>query len=153
MRKLWVLAPVMLGACVSLNPATQTQAAPTINAYKFVVIPDTGVVTSALTASQPGGLKEVEPGTFIAEALAKKGITEVPRVEPAQAAQTLLVKYDRLGSRSMAMGWRGYAQEISIDLVDAKTSRSVYTCKAEGWGQTAIDDIKVAVGRCLEGLR
>jgi|GEM_PF-5884256 len=153
MRKTLVLLPVLLGACVSLNPPTQTQTTPTAGAYKYVVIPDTGIVSSALTAKQPGGLQEVEPGVFIAEVLAKHGIKEVTQLDPSKANETLMVKYARLGSRSMADGWRGYAQEVGIDLLDAKTTRPVYSCKAEGWGQTAIDDIRVAVTRCLEGLK
>lgn len=157
MNKFPVLLAILLAACssVQLQPPTYKQAIDSVGKYKYVVIPDAGITTSYAASISPNGGgavgKEISPSGLIEGLLLKKGIVRIPASEPKFAPQLLIAKYGVSGKRELGRG--AYTQEVTINLLDANSYAPIFTCSAEGFGQTEVDDIRDAIIRCLDGLK
>ena len=142
----------MSGCAVKKEPiVTKSESA---KEYKYVVIPETSTLNSGsgvLVGGQYGvyggsKINEVDPGALIEGIMLKRGLNSIEEVRPDIIDETLIVKYGESGRRNVF--W-GYALEVTIVLLDAKTNDAVYTCTAEGMGETEADDIRKAIHRCL----
>jgi len=131
-----------------------------INQYSFVVLP-----SAANLSSSSGGVygneygvygssssKEINPSNIIEGILLKKGLISTDTVTPENKDRTLIVKYGESGRRDVAGGLGGYTLEVTIVFVAANTSEIIYSCVAEGQGETEVDDIREAIHRCLSGV-
>lgn len=131
-----------------------------LDQYNFVVLPTTeslksevsGVYGNQLGVYGGSTTKEVNPRNVIEGILLKRGLISTEEVEPGNESKTLLVKYGESGKRLIAGGLGGYTLEVTIALVSAETNKIVYSCVAEGIGETEVDDIREAIQRCLSGL-
>lgn len=92
---------------------------------------------------------EFSPTQLIEGMLLKKGLIRVDSVQDSKSGQTLIVKWGISGKRNVT---RGFVQEVTISLVGKATLSPVFTCTAEGYGATEIDDVRDAIVNCLSGL-
>jgi hypothetical protein len=145
-----ILALILtLAACAQLAPLPEpiVMQSADLSQFKYVIIPDEDKVTWASKWS----LKEFSPDDYIEDLLMKRGIIRLYSVKPDNATKenTLAVNYSASGQREIMLGMGGYTVEVSISLLSAQTMSPVYTCTAEGIGSTEVDDIRVAITRCL----
>lgn len=84
--------------------------------------------------------------------LLKQGVVSTDAVSAENEDKTLPVKCGGSGKRDIAGGLGGYALEVTIALISAKTSEMVYFCIAEGHGEAEVDNVREAIHRCLSGL-
>lgn len=147
-----------LVGCVTLQ-APKITVNDDLDSYKYVVIPDIDSVSSgngSVYGNQYGVYggsytKEVNPASVIEGILLKHGIISVSEVAPEDASETLLLRYGQSGKRDV-MGGLGYTLEVTIVMLSANTKNVVYSCVAEGIGDTEVDDIRDAIHRCLSGI-
>ena len=131
-----------------------------IDKYQYVVIPATSSKVSSTGGIYGGqygvyGLstsKEVNPSAVIEGILLKKGLVSVNEIRPEIIDKTLIVRYGESGRRDVAGGLGGYTLEVTIIFISAKTNNTIYSCTAEGQGETEADDIRQAITRCLSGF-
>jgi len=149
---------LIIGCAVLQEPIIERHE--TIDQYQYVVIPATSSLSSS-TGGVFGGQygvygtstsKQVNPSTVIEGILLKKGLTTVDEIEPEIINETLIVRYGESGRRDVAGGLGGYTLEVTIVFISAKTNNTIYSCTAEGQGETEADDIRQAITRCLSGL-
>ena len=153
------LAVVSLNGCAILAEPKITKH-DDINKYKYVAISNTGSLSSGagiVVGGQYGVYggstsKSVNPGAVIEGILLKKGFTSINEIRPEIIDKTLIVKYGESGKRDVAAGLGGYTLEVTISFINAKTYENVYSCTAEGQGETEADDIREAITRCLSGI-
>lgn len=74
----------------------------------------------------------------------KKGFILVNSIP--NEGQTFIVRYGESGRRDT---WYDYTLEVSIQMIDAKSKEPLFTCSAEGTGDTEVDGIRLAITRCL----
>lgn len=149
--KLRLLALLALTGC-ALNPPVHTQAT-SLSKYQYVLIESSASITSIQASNRSAQTKDVNPGALIEGILLKRGVIKVPSANAQTAGKLLLAKYGISGKRDIAGGLAGYAQEVTISLVDAESLIPVYTCTAEGIGSTEADDIREAIMSCMSGLK
>ncbi len=128
-----------------------------IDGYQYVVLPATGTLSSS-TGGVYGNefgvygsstTKEVNPSSLIEGILLKKGFISLSEVQPELIDKTLIVKFGESGKRDAGLG---YTIEVTIIFINAKSYSKVYSCTAEGQGETEADDIREAITRCLSGI-
>ena len=149
---------LLISGCVTLKPPEITKNEGIEN-YRFVVIPNTASIGSgagAVYGNQYGvyggtTTKVVDPGAIIEGILLKQGLIGANEVDPEDESRTLLLRYGQSGKRTVA-GGLGYTLEVTIVMLSAQTKEIVYSCVAEGIGDTEADDIREAIHRCLSGL-
>lgn len=66
-------------------------------------------------------------------------------------AKTLLVRYGQ-GDKCNVLGGLDSTLEVSIQILDSTTNEALFTCKAEGQGETEADVLHQAITRCLQSL-
>ena len=131
-----------------------------IQEFSFVVLPNAANLSSSsggVFGNQYGvyggsSSKEINPSNIIEGILLKKGLISIDSVTSENENKTLIVKYGESGRRDVAGGLGGYTLEVTIVFVSAKTNEIVFSCVAEGQGETEVDDIREAIHRCLSGL-
>ncbi len=133
-----------------LKPATGL-IRDSISNYKYFYITPTNSLTSS-TGSTINGIyfsssKSVNPSDVITGILIKQGLIRIPELKPEWNDKTLLINYGESGRRSTGLG--GYAIEVTIQILSAKTTELACNCTAEGQGSTEADDIRIAITRCL----
>lgn len=125
-----------------------------IEQYKYVYIQPTKELTSSATSGANGYVyattKSVNPSDVIAGVLMKKNYTILSEIKQELLEKTLVVTYGESGRRKTGLG--GYTIEITIQFSDAKTSKLIAVCTAEGQGTTEADDIREAINRALSSL-
>lgn len=154
-----LLLSVLASGCASLKEPEITKRGE-INVYSFVVLPNAASLSSisgGVYGNQYGvygssSSKEINPSNIIEGILLKRGLISTDAVTSENKDKTLIVKYGESGRRDVAGGLGGYALEVTIAIVTAKTNEVVYSCVAEGQGSTEVDDIREAIHRCLSGL-
>jgi hypothetical protein len=154
-----VLLFVIATSCAILKDPEITKRE-NIDNYSFVVLPKTNSLTSetgGVYGNQYGvyggsTTKEMNPGQVIEGIFLKRGLVSTDSVNTENKDKTLIVKYGESGKRNVAGGLGGYTLEVTIALISAKTNSIVYSCVAEGQGETEVDDIREAIHRCLSGL-
>ena len=151
MKYLQFLTLFLLTSC-ALNPPVHTQTN-SLNMYQYVLIENSASVTSLHASNGNAQTRDVNPGALIEGILLKRGIIKITSESPQTTGKLLLAKYGISGKRDIAGGLGGYAQEVTISLVDAGSLAPVYTCTAEGLGSTEADDIREAIMSCLSGLK
>ncbi len=154
-----ILLIVVMQSCAILQEPTISKKG-SIDDYQFVVIPETGSLSSStggVYGNQYGTYggttsKSINPGSVIEGYFLKRGILSVDEVRPEHVEKTLIVKYGQGGKRFVAGGLGGYTLEVTILVLDAQTMSVIYSCTAEGQGSTEADDIREAIDRCLSKL-
>ncbi|MFN9113464.1 MAG: hypothetical protein ACK5XN_25615 [Bacteroidota bacterium] len=149
---LFISTLALLSSCTTLRPATSI-IQDSIQRYRYVYITPTQNLSSS-SGSTSGNIyysvsKTVNPADVISGKLTREGFIRIPEIKPEFAAQTLIINYGESGKRNVFLG---YAIEVTIQLINAQTLQPVCTCTAEGMGSTEADDIREAIGRCLEKL-
>lgn len=148
-----VLSCILLVSCGLHKPIIQSYES--MDSYKYVYITPTAGLTSSsgVYGNQYGvygGIsKSVNPTDLISGALIKRGFIRLPEVKPELVDETLIVNYGESGRRVVNLG---YAIEVSIQFLSAKTNRPVCVCTAEGQGSTEADDIRKAINKALDQL-
>ena len=148
MRGTYCVLPFLLAGC-ALNPPIHTQSG-RLDQYQFVLIESTGSVTSLRSS---GGTRSVNPSQLIEGILLKKGLVKISEPVTQTSGKLLLARYGISAKRDIAGGLVGYAQEVTISLVDAESMKPIFTCTAEGIGATEADDIRDAITNCMAGLK
>ena len=126
-----------------------------IDSYKYVYItPTSELISSSGVYGNKygvygGSTKSVNPGDLISGILIKNGYIRLPELNPQLADGTLIVNYGESGRRNVNLG---YAIEVTIQFISAKTNMPVCVCTAEGQGSTEADDIRKAINRALSSL-
>jgi hypothetical protein len=159
MRKIKILAIALSIFAAGCAPLKQVSFAKNdkIENYKFVYISPTKSLTSSSGSVYGGnyGLygettsKSVNPSDVISGILIKNGFIQLPELKSELTDETLIVNYGESGRRNRGLG---YTIEVTIQFLSAKTHTPVFSCTAEGQGETEADDIRQAITRCLTGL-
>lgn len=156
--RLWsAVISVAIFGCATTQPAKINQVTD-VGQYRFVVIEDTPSITGFAAKDGDAVGKEVNPATLLEGLLLKKGLVRVSKAEARDEDQLLILRWGISGSRNQPahmalLGIGGYAQEVTITLLDGGNLRPVFTCTAEGYGTTEADDIREAITSCLSGLK
>ncbi|MBK7172424.1 MAG: hypothetical protein IPH84_04150 [Bacteroidales bacterium] len=145
---------------IDQNPPTSKLKPPTsikpgnLENFKYVYISPTNILSSSTGYTISGQYysksKSVNPSDVIAGILTKEGFIRLPELKPELSDETVIVNYGESGKRTTGFG--GYAIEVTIQLISAKSSTLICSCTAEGQGETEVDDIRQAVTRCLTEL-
>jgi hypothetical protein len=151
MQPILLLLLSLLAAGCALNPPKYSHTG-SIGHYEYVIIEPSEGVNSMLAISGDAFTRNVNPGQLIEGVLLKKGLVRVSQPSPRTADKLLLARYGVSGKRDIGGGLVGYAQEVTISLIDADDLAPVFTCTAEGIGATEADDIREAILSCLAGL-
>lgn len=140
-------------SCASLKPPTSIHKGK-VEDYKYIYITPTSSLSSSSGTSIAGqyysSTKSVNPSDVITGILSKEGFIRLPELKAEHTNETLIVNYGESGKRSTGLG--GYAIEVTIQFVSAKSNTLVCSCTAEGQGTTEADDIRQAITRCLTEL-
>lgn len=129
------LTSILINGCAVLQePIIKINES--IDKYQYVVIPATGRAASSV----------------IEGILLKKGLFSVYEIRPEIADKTLILRYGESGRRDVAGGLGGYTLEVTIIFISAETNNTIYSCTAEGQGETEAEDIRQAITRCLSGV-
>jgi len=145
---------ILISSCASLRPATSIKNS-SLDNYKYIYITPTNSLTSSSGAMISGQYysesKTVNPSDVITGILTKEGLIRLPEIKSDLSEETLIVNYGESGRRNTGLG--GYAIEVTIQFISAKTNLLVCSCTAEGQGSTEADDIRQAITRCLNELK
>ncbi len=152
------LVSVFAGCAILQEPEVTKHE--NIENYSYALLPNTRTLVSStggVYGNEYGfyggsATKEVNPRDVIGGILLKRGVLSTETVQPEHRSETLLVKYGESGRRDVAGGLGGYTLEVTIVMVAADTNEVVYSCVAEGQGETEADDIRKAIHRCLSGV-
>jgi curli biogenesis system outer membrane secretion channel CsgG len=155
----FALMPIIFASCasVSLQPVSVTRNA-SLDNYTYFYITPTETKTGSTGGVNGNGYgvygfslsKSTNPSDIISGYLIKKGMVRLPEVKDNLADKTLIINYGETGRRSTGLG--GYAIEITLQILSAKTSEVICVATGEGQGSTEADDIRIAINRCLEEL-
>lgn len=159
---LWVMIFTMLfiiNGCAILKPV-ESKKFGDISQYKYAVIGQTSTLSSGAGSGYVGygtggGFsssvsKSINPSDVIAGILMNRGFIIVDSI--TNPKQTLLVKYGQGDKRNVLGGLGGYTLGVSIQILDATSHEPLFTCSAEGQGETEADDVRKAITRCLQSL-
>ena len=147
---------ILFVGCKSLKAPIIQQNEP-IDSYKYFFITPTEEKTSS-SSSMYGGkyslyggstTKTINPSDVISGTLLKQGMIRLPELDSELLDKTLIVNYGESGRRNVNLG---YAIEVTIQFLSAKTNRPVCICTAEGQGSTEADDIRIAINRAMSPL-
>lgn len=145
---------ILVASCkVTLKPVTTVENG-NLSDYKYIYISPTNSLTSSSGGTTIYGQyyssgKSVNPIDVIAGRFLKEGFIRLLELNPDLMDETMVVNYGESGRRDVA---RGYTIEVTIQVVSAQTSELVCSCTGEGFGETEVDDIRIAITRCLSGL-
>lgn len=155
MKKVFItgLLVFIMNGCAILKP-TQVNKLQDTSMYRYAIVGQTQTLTSGSGAVYMGygtgggfgasSSKSINPADVISGILMKKGfvILSSPNHKP-----TLLVRYGQGDKRNVGSG---YILGVAIQMLDSKTHDLVFTCSAEGLGETEADDVRQAIERCLK---
>ena len=145
---------LLLSGCALKKPITMRNAP--IGTYRYAYIPSTQELISGSTYGGQYGVygttKTVNPADVIAGRLIKEGFIILPRIDPEVSDQTIIVTYGESGRRNIWGGLLGYTTEVTLQFISAHSRQVIYTCTAEGIGDTEADDIRKAITRALNDL-
>lgn len=162
---LWIMAfslLLIINGCAILKPV-ESKKFGDISQYKYAIVGQTQTLNSGAGSGYvgygtSGGFsssvsKSINPSDVIAGILMKRGFVIVDSInDDKKKAQTLLVRYGQGDKRNVLGGLGGYTLGVSIQILDFTTNDPLFTCKAEGQGETESDDIREAITRCLQDL-
>jgi len=151
------LIPLVFVSCISLQPVRITRNA-TLDNYTFFYVTPTETKTgssgveynlgSGIVVSSP--TKSTNPADIISGFFIKRGLVRLPELKNDLADKTIIINYGETGRRRV--GLDGYAIEITLQIISAKTSDVICVVTGEGVGDTEADDVRIAINRCLEEL-
>lgn len=161
MKKLTILV-IIIGsmltlACSSLK-APVIQQIESVKNYKYIYITPTSELTSGYSDVYKGygggKTQSVNPADVISGIMFKQGFIRLPELNNDLLEETLIINYGEGGKRTIVLG---YAIEITIQFISAKSKNIVCTCTAEGrsssgLGQTEADAIRTAINDALNPL-
>lgn len=151
MRIILYVLLLLLAGC-ALNPPIYTQLG-RLDQFQFVLIGESVSITSLRSSGGSASTRSVNPSQLIEGILLKKGLVKVSGPTPNTAGKLLLARFGISARRDIAGGLGGYAQEVTISLIDAESMKPIFTCTAEGIGATEVDDIREAITNCMAGLK
>lgn len=146
----------ILSGCSLAKYSTVVQHSP-FEKYKFFYVVD-AASTTATSASVYGnqyglhGLqvtKSVSPTDIISGGMMKQGYVKLPSLNPNLLDETIVVSYGESGRHNFVIG---YAIEVTLQFLDAKTMEIIATTTAAGMGDTESDDIRIAINKCFQNL-
>ena len=150
-----IIGCLMFTSCGSLKAPTIHQFS-SIDGYKYVFITPTAELTSSTGVAYAIGnglygntSKTINPSDIISGVFMKNGYIRLPELKPELLDQTIIVNYGESGRRDKGLG---YAIEVTIQILSAKTSEPIVICTAEGQGETEADDVRIAINRALTPL-
>lgn len=128
-----------------------------INNFSYVYITPTQTLSSGTAGTYYNGYsnqyysvdKSINPNDVISGFFSKNGFIKIPELKEELLDKTLIINYGESGRRDVGFG---YAIEVTIQLVSAKSNTLISSCTAEGMGETEADDIRIAINRCLSGI-
>lgn len=166
MKVIFALAISIVGfvfvSCAILEPI-ESRTFKDLSSYKYAVVAQSSTISSGVGGAYigygtGGGAaysvsKSVNPSDIIAGILMKKGFVIVDSVPKDKESETLIVKFGQGDKRNVLGGIGGYTLSANIQMLESKSQDVVFTCNAEGQGETEADDIRVAITRCLSALQ
>ena len=141
--------------CASMRSPIVKTFDDTVYNYRYFYITPTGDYTSStgVYGNQygvyGGTTKTINPASVISGILFKNGFIQVNEVNPDNARETMIISFGETGRRNVNLG---YSIEVTIQFVSAYTQSPIFTCTAEGQGETEADDIRKAIQRALKPL-
>ena len=152
----YLFAFILLVGCMPLQQVLVMRV-DKIENYKYFYITPTNRInssTGAVYGNQYGVYggsksKSINPSELISGVLLKEGFLQTPELRPELINETLIINYGESGRRPRGFG---YTIEVTIQFLSAKTNAKVCSCSAEGQGETEVDDIRMAINRCLSGV-
>ena len=157
MKKLCFIIPIclMLIGCALQKPTVVINE--DINNFSYVYITPTQTLSSGTGGTFYNGYsnqyysvdKSINPNDVISGVFSKNGFIKIPELKEELLDKTLIINYGESGRRDVGFG---YAIEVTIQLVSAKSNTLISSCTAEGMGETEADDIRIAINRCLSGI-
>ena len=162
LTKIIVLAlmPLVFASCESLLPVPQPvkikRNAP-LDQYTYFYITPTEAKTgssgfgyylgSGVYLNSPN--RTTNPADIITGYLINKGLVRVPEIKDELSDKTMIINYGETGRRRTD---HGYSSEVTLQFVSAKTNEVICVIIAEGRGASEVDDIRIAINRCLEEM-
>lgn len=151
-----VLLSFVLVSCESLMPVSVHRNS-SVGGYKYFYITPTETKTGSSGGmySVGSGLygvttsKSTNPADVISGYLIKRGLVRLPEIKDDLADKTMVINYGETGRRSVGFG---YAIEITLQIISAKTNEVICVLTGEGKGETEADDIRIAINRCLQEM-
>ena len=149
MKKLCFIIPIclMLLGCALQKPTVVINE--DINNFSYVYITPTQTLSSGTGDQYYSVDKSINPNDVISGVFSKNGFIKIPELKEELLDKTLIINYGESGRRDVGFG---YAIEVTIQLVSAKSNTLISSCTAEGMGSTEADDIRIAINRCLSGI-
>ena len=146
--------------CIMCNSCSVKLLSPTVtnisslNGYKYFYITPTEekTSTSGYVYNGVGGSSthSVNPADVITGGLVKKGYTRIPELKPENLDKTFIINYGETGRRQATIFID--TVEVTLQFITADTHEVILISTAEGSGGTEADDIRVAIGRCLNAI-
>lgn len=148
-----LLLSIFLYSC-ALKPVQVTKNTD-FKQYRYAYINSSNTVTSVSSYTDYNShshsySQHVNPSEYIAGFLMKNDILIINQIK--QPKKTLIVNYGQSGKRNIAGGLFGYTLEVTIQFIDASSHNLIAKCSAEGFGSSEVEDIRQAIGRCLQSL-
>jgi hypothetical protein len=114
--------------------------------YKYVYV---DVINSRGSYSYHGC--EVLAGLLMKKGFVVLNYSQYLNMSYSTAQNTMKVSYGAGGKRSVGFTG-GFTREVTLQFVSATTSDIICICTAEGMGSSELDDVEVAVTRCIQKL-
>lgn len=151
-----LFSALMFVSCGALR-APMVQKYEPIEAYKYFYITPTSELVSSSSGvygNQYGvyggsSTNSMNPSDVISGVMLKHGYIRLPELNTELLDETLIVNYGESGRRNLNLG---YALEVTIQFLSARTRSVVSVCTAEGQGSTEADDLRIAINRALNSL-
>lgn len=157
MKKFFLIAiSLILFGCGALQKPTVV-INEDINNFSYVYVTPTQTLSSGTAGTYYNGYsnqyysvdKSINPNDVISGFFSKNGFIKISELKKELLDKTLIINYGESGRRNVGLG---YAIEVTIQLVSAKSNTLISSCTAEGMGSTEADDIRIAINRCLSGI-
>lgn len=148
---------VFLFCGCSVSKYTSVTQNTSFDKYKYVYVTDASTITASsagVYGNQYGvygsqTTKTANPADIIAGNLMKRGFVRVPSINQDTIEETMIVSYGESGRHGNILG---YATEVTLQFLDAKTMEIIATTTAAGMGETESDDVKKAINKCFQSL-
>lgn len=144
----------VLSGC-SISKYTSVTQSLSFDKYRYFCVTDASTVTAG-SGSVYGNkygvygsqtTKTASPSDIIAGNLMKRGFIRLPSTNPETVGETMIVSYGEGGRRFM-----GYAVEVTLQFMDAKTMEVIAATTAVGMGDTESDGVRIAINKCFKAL-
>ena len=154
---LFIVAVAFLLTSCSVSKYSSVNQYSSFDEYKYFVVTEASSVvgsTGGAYGNQFGVYgsqvtKTANPTDLIAGHLMKKGFIRLSSTNEDRDEKTMIVSYGD-GGRHMLF-W-GYATEVILQFLDAKTMDVIAVVSAAAMGETESDKVKKAINKCFKVL-